>query len=1261
MDNVLLNFLGENSQSDPQGTTGRRAHYYAVIAQSGLFDFDYYRLASGLAGSPEDLLEHYLDSDPKSGVRPNAYFEVQYYLQRYPDIDAFVIHPFVHFILHGDQEKRWPGPLFNTPWYREKHRIGLTDSALAHYLSRRKDGGVSPIPEFDIEYYAKHCPDVIAAKIDPFEHYIAFGYREGRRPSADFDARWYADRYLNGATEPNPFFHWLAHKGEPGVHGKFPDDEPTVAREIRKFVKAAAEFEDFRPLPKSATRKAKVLAYYLPQFHSFAENDEWWGKGFTEWTNLARGTPRFQGHYQPRIPRDLGFYRLDSNNVKSTLKEQVRLAADSGIHGFVFYHYWFNKRRLMAGPVEHFLQDASIDFPFCLMWANENWTRRWDGAESEVLISQDYRSEDDAEMLADFGRHFKDARYIRIQGRPLFMIYRPGIIPKAAATIARWRTIWNRDHGEDPIIVMAQAFGDTDPNTFGLDGAIEFPPHKLTQSLPPINSDLKILDPEFTGKVYRYETVVSESLSEPTPSFPLIKTAVPSWDNDARRQGSGLVLTGSTPGQYEQWLARLVERANAHRFHGESFVCVNAWNEWCEGAYLEPDVHFGSAYLNATARAVAGIGGTKADSGHRLLLIGHDAFPSGAQRLLLNIGRALKRNHGVNFEYLLLDGGKLVSEYEQLAPTTVLSGGSGLGDAIARFASRGFVNALVNTTAAGLAAAECHEYGLHTVLLVHELPRILMEKGLLEAARKGIRAANRVIFPAEYVRKAVLDELGIAPDEAQHTRIQPQGSYQSITPSAEAAAEFRAKVGIPKDEPMVLGIGYADLRKGFDLFLQVWRRVNERRRVHFCWLGDFDPELRRWLESEIEIGRATGTLHIPGLSNVVPAFSAASAFALTSREDPFPTVALESLEAGVPVVAFKNSGGIPELLDDADLGAAVPYGDVEAMAEAIDRAIESNTTKLRDKRRELVQTRYSFSRYVQTLLHEAIPGLQKVSVVIPNYNYAQYMAERLGSVFKQTYPVHEIIVLDDRSTDDSLNVIRAIANDWGREIRLVPNEVNSGSVFKQWEKASELATGDWVWIAEADDSASEDFLEKSIEIGAADATTRLTFTDSRTVHVDGTPQWDSYKAYYATLHPNAFEKDQRWSGKEFIAQFLGVKNVILNVSSVLWRASALRASLATLSSDLQGYKMAGDWRLYIDALNKPEASVGYKADALNVHRRHSSSVTHQLQIDAHLDEIKRCQRHARESMQGRADSTDLAKRQKTYLAGVRKELKSRNH
>ena len=224
-------------------------------------------------------------------------------------------------------------------------------------------------------------------------------------------------------------------------------------------------FEPVRPLPEGARPRAKVLAFYLPQFHPVPENDAWWGEGFTEWTNVARGLPRFAGHYQPRTPRDLGHYRLEGT---ATMRRQAELARGAGVHGVVRYFYWVNGRRLLSGPTEAMLADPGVALPFCLMWANENWTRRWDGGEDDVLISQDYRPEDEAPLVDELARHMRDPRYIRVGGRPLLMVYRAGLVRGGAAAVARWRRRFRDAHGEDPLLVMAQSFDERDPGRPGV-------------------------------------------------------------------------------------------------------------------------------------------------------------------------------------------------------------------------------------------------------------------------------------------------------------------------------------------------------------------------------------------------------------------------------------------------------------------------------------------------------------------------------------------------------------------------------------------------------------------------------------------------------------------------------------------------------------------------------------------------------------------------------------------------------------------------
>ncbi len=457
------------------------------------------------------------------------------------------------------------------------------------------------------------------------------------------------------------------------------------------------------------------------------------------------------------------------------------------------------------------------------MWANENWTRRWDGAEEDVLLAQDYRPEDEDALLASFARCFADPRYIRVQGRPLLMLYRACKVPDAAATFARWRRLFQERHGEDPLIVMAQSFGDRDPRPYGLDGAVEFPPHKLGERLNEV--PVELLDPDFSGHVHAYDEAADLACTEPTPPYPLIKTCVPSWDNDARRQGAGMVLHGASPGRYQAWLAHLVEHARANPFHGEPLVCINAWNEWAEGAYLEPDLHLGAAYLNATGRAVAGLQQEARDGA--LLLVGHDAFPAGSQHLLLHLGRQLRHAHGIAVQFLLLGGGRLLKAYQECAPTVLAGDDAALARHAAAAHARGTRAAIVNSAAAAHACAALREAGIAPTLLAHEMPGLLRTRDLVEGARQGVEAARQIVFASAEGRDRFASAVPLPPGRAA---VLPQGLYAPARRTAEAEG-LRAGLGIAEDAPLALAVGFGDLRKGFDLALKAWAGVQDEERA----------------------------------------------------------------------------------------------------------------------------------------------------------------------------------------------------------------------------------------------------------------------------------------------------------------------------------------------------------------------------------------------------------------------------------------------
>lgn len=1222
-----------------------------VLVDTGFFDERYY--AAHYAVAPDqDLFEHFFLRGYKEGNRPNPLFDPLWYLATYPKVADSGLNPLLDYALFGEKAGRNPSPLFDAQWYRERYQLASPSSPLLHYLHNRhrhdSPGPFSPIPEFDAEYYLAANPDVVAAKMDPFDHYCRHGFREGRNPAADFDTRAYAARFLKGQSDVNPLAHFRDSKNKGQVLSTLASEERTPFASVKKFSQPGKRFAEFAPLPAEAERRAKVLAFYLPQFHAIAENDLWWGKGFTEWTNVARGQPRFHDHYQPRIPRDLGYYSLDDIGV---MRRQAAMARDAGLSGFVFYYYNFDGKRLLDKPLENFLAAPDIDMPFALMWANENWTRRWDGKDQDVLIEQKKGRADNQSLCADFARHFRDKRYIRLGGRPLLMIYRPGLLDHPAKTLVEWRRIFRDKFSEDPILVMAQCFDDGDPRRHGLDGAVEFPPHKLAQDMPNINAKVEMFDPAFDGDILDYDAIVAASLDETRPDFPLIKTVVPGWDNDARRQGHGMTMHGATPEKYETWLHELVERARRETFFGEALVCVNAWNEWAEGAYLEPDQHFGAAFLNATARAVAGT----AKEGHSLLLIGHDAHPHGAQMLLLHIGASLKALFGVRIAFLLLGPGALTEDYRAIAPVETVLEPHRLSALIAAKAAQGFSAAIINTVAAGGAAPALKRAGLQTTLIVHEMPELVKLHGLEGPARRGIESADHVVFPADCVKKALLDSLSLRDDARMSIRT--QGSYKKLARRPEHAARLRAQFGVGPDAPLALGVGFGDSRKGFDLFLAAWTEFRTRKiEVHFCWIGHVHPDMAEQLAAPIEAAKRTGTFHLPGfITDPDDYYAASDVLVLSSREDPFPTVALEALSLGVPVAAFAGSGGVPEFLTRENLGAVAPMGDARGLAFAIEQACAlAADPDFIGRAQEIVETHFSFDAYARDLFALTTPRIAKISVVVPNYNYAHCLAERLNSIFDQDHPIWEILILDDASTDDSFDVIHDVAEERDRELTLIVNEHNSGSPFKQWARGAEAATGDFIWIAEADDLAEPSLLSRLVEQMNRHSDIALAFCDSRSIDAAGAALAASYKTYYATIEPRALAADEIFSGKDFIARYLSVKNLILNASAVLWRRDALVQALKT--SEIAQFKLAGDWRLYAEALAAPNARIAYIAEPLNSHRRHDQSVTGAVDARRHVDEIAAMQMLTAKIC---ALSPKVREKQAAYLKEVTEQLLGR--
>ncbi|XWK85942.1 MAG: glycoside hydrolase family 99-like domain-containing protein [Phormidium sp.] len=353
--------------------------------------------------------------------------------------------------------------------------------------------------------------------------------------------------------------------------------------------------------------QVKLIAFYLPQYHPIPENDQWWGKGFTEWTNVTKAKPLFPGHYQPHLPADLGFYDL---RLPEAREAQAELARAYGIYGFCYYHYWFNGKRLLERPFNEVLASGKPDFPFCLCWANENWTRVWDGQNKHILMEQKYGEEDDREHIRSLIKAFKDPRYIKIDGKPIFLIYRSSNLPNPLQTTSIWREEARKMGIEDLFLCRVESFNDENKSLVkqGFDAAIEFQP----QWKPLLNKTkmwrlgrkLRIWDKVYRENfIFDYAATVEKMLQKPIPSHKYFHCVTPIWDNSARRKDNALILKNSSPDVYEYWLKKVIEQGAA-RNPEENLVFINAWNEWGEGNHLEPCQKWGRAYLEATLRAV---------------------------------------------------------------------------------------------------------------------------------------------------------------------------------------------------------------------------------------------------------------------------------------------------------------------------------------------------------------------------------------------------------------------------------------------------------------------------------------------------------------------------------------------------------------------------------------------------------------------------------------------------------------------------------
>lgn len=483
--------------------------------------------------------------------------------------------------------------------------------------------------------------------------------------------------------------------------------------------------------------------------------------------------------------------------------------------------------------------------------------------------------------------------------------------------------------------------------------------------------------------------------------------------------------------------------------------------------------------------------------------------------------------------------------------------------------------------------------------------------------------AEKVVFPSEYVKMHFNKITNVKDDKVV---IAPQGLFNENNyknNKDKARIELRQKLNIPEDGVIVLGVGYADIRKGIDLFVEVGLNVIARNeKVYFIWVGNQDKHLLNKIMTKInKTSFNDKILFINAQEDISLFYSGSDIYLMTSREDPFPSVVLEAMDAGLPVIGFKDAGGFVDIVTK-DTGILVPYLDIEEMSNKAVELINDNETRILMSKNSsiLIDEKFKFVDYVYLLLEILDHNYRKVSVIVPNYNYGNFLEDRLTSVINQTYPIYEIVFLDDASSDNSIDILNDIKSKYSIDLKLFENAYNSGSVFKQWIKGISIVTGDYIWIAEADDLCENNFLEEVVK-GFNNKDVILSYSQSKQIDYMGKTICKNYLKYTDDICVHKWKKDYIIDGIEEISTTLVVKNTIPNVSAVVFK----KVDIEEIIEELTTFKIAGDWFFYVWLLQK--GSISYIAMPLNINRRHNNNVTKRESSILHDKEVVKMQNY----------------------------------
>ena len=700
------------------------------------------------------------------------------------------------------------------------------------------------------------------------------------------------------------------------------------------------------------------------------------------------------------------------------------------------------------------------------------------------------------------------------------------------------------------------------------------------------------------------------------------------WDDRPRRGAAGAWARTGDLDAYAGWLDAAVAQAEAHPLAGTPLLVLHGWNGWADGACLEPDLDGGYAWLLATRAALY-----REASPPKVALLSHDARAHGAQYLALNIVREWLAL-GVQVEVVLQEDGGLRPRFEALAATQCLAGLEEAGiAAVARgLRDRGVEVLFANTVVTGRVVHAFRNAGLRIIALVHELPGIVAHYGLQPALAALVAASERLVVASLVVRDGIATML--PGRDLGHVVLRPQGLYKRNRyrdcpdPSTPRVA-LRDRLGIAHHAAVVATVGYADARKGVDLWARAAVIACRRRADLNCvWVGQRAPECVPAVDALLRDAGVADRIHFPGFDfDTDDVYAGADVYALTSREDPFPSVVLESLAVGTPVVAFASTGGAAELLGDVG-GLLAPAFDVDAYADALLAVVNDPARResLGTAGRARIERDHGFREYALDLLALAGDDRPRVTAVVPNYNHARYLAERVASIEAQALPVSRLVLLDDASSDASPGVLQLIGNACEPAPLLWRRRENGGSPFLQWREGVRRAWGEFVWIAEADDVAEYGLLAPLADAMRRDAGIVLAYAQSCRIDGDGQVLAPDYLGWTDDLDRTRWRAPYTVQGHVEIARALAVKNTIPNVSAVLFRREALEAVLEDHLEEIAQLRVAGDWATYLHLACL--GRIHFQPQVANRHRHHARAVTSRVDAQRHYDEVVAMQRLA---------------------------------